>query len=57
MKSSDEMFNSLMERRDRYAAGQRRRREMIVRTVTPLCCLCLAAALGVGIWRFIFASM
>ena len=52
MKNSNEMFNSLLERRDRYIAEQRRRRKAVVRAVTPVCCFCFAVMIGVGIWRF-----
>ena len=51
MKNSNEMFNSLLERRDRYIAEQRRKRKAFIRTATPVCCLCLIVLLGVGIWQ------
>jgi len=51
MKNSDEMVSSLLERRDRYVTEQKRKRTMITRTATTMCCLCLAALLGFGMWQ------
>ncbi len=51
MKSSDEMVNSLMERRDAYEAEQKRKRRAIARIATPVGCLCLTLLLGLGLWR------
>ena len=51
MKNCDEMVNSLLERRDRYVAEQKRKRTMITRTATSMCCVCLVALLGFGIWQ------
>ncbi len=51
MKNSEEMVNSLLERREQYSAEQKRRKTVITRTVTSMCCLCLVALLGFGIWQ------
>lgn len=51
MKNCDEMVNSLLERRDRYAAEQKRKRTMLTRTATSMLCLGLVALLGFGMWR------
>ncbi len=51
MKNCDEMVNSLLERRDRYAAEQKRKRAVLARTVTSMCCVCLVALLGFGMWQ------
>lgn len=51
MKTCDEMVNSLLERRERYAAGQKRKRLIITCTVTPMCCICLVALMGFGMWQ------
>ncbi len=51
MKNCDEMVNSLLERRDRYVAEQGRKRKVLVRTATPVCCACLVALLGFGMWQ------
>lgn len=51
MKNYDELTNDLLERRDRYAAEQKRKRATITRTVTSMCCVCLVALLGFGMWK------
>ena len=51
MKNSEEMVNSLLERRDKYAAEQKKKRTIITRTVTSMCCFCLVALLGFGVWQ------
>ncbi len=51
MKNCDEMVNSLLERRNRYVAEQKRKRRMIIRTATSMCCVCLVALLGFGLWQ------
>jgi len=51
MKNCDEMVNSLLERRERYAAEQKRKRTMLTRTATSICCVCLVALLGFGMWQ------
>ena len=51
MKNCDEMVNSLLERRERYAAEQKKKRMVITRTVTSMCCVCLIALLGFGMWQ------
>ena len=48
MKSCDEMVGSLLERRDKYAAEQKRKRAAMARAVT---CVCLTALLGIGVWQ------
>ena len=51
MKNSEEMVNSLLERREQYNAEQKRKRSIITRTVTSMCCFCLVALLGFGVWQ------
>lgn len=51
MKNCDEMVSSLLERRDRYAAEQKRKRKVIVRAASSVCCVCLIALLGFGIFN------
>lgn len=51
MKNSEEMVSSLLERRDRYAAEQKRKRKVIARAASSVCCVCLVALLGFGIWQ------
>lgn len=48
MKNSEEMVNSLLERRDRYVTKQKKKKIIITRTVTSMCCMCLVAILGFG---------
>lgn len=48
MKNCDEMVNSLLERRDQYVTEQKRKRAVLTRTVTSMCCVCLIALLGFG---------
>lgn len=51
MKNSNEMVKSLLERRERYESEQKRKRSIITRTVTSMCCFCLIALLGFGVWQ------
>ena len=51
MKNCDEMVNSLLERRNRYATEQKRKKTIITRTVTSMCCVCLVSLLGFSMWQ------
>ncbi len=51
MKNCDEMVNSLLERREQYIVKQKRKRKVIIRTVASMCCVCLVALLGFGVWQ------
>ena len=52
MKNCEEMVKSLLERRDWYNAEKRRRKKAIItRTAASMCCICLAALLGAGLWK------
>lgn len=51
MKNCDEMVNSLLERRDKYVAQQRKRTATLIGVSASLCCVCLAALLGFGMWQ------
>ncbi len=51
MKNYNEIANNVLERRDKYETEKRRRRQIVVKTVTPICCICLVALLGVGVWQ------
>lgn len=51
MKNCDEMVSSLLERRDRYAAEQKRKRKVITRAASSVCCVCLIVLLGFGIFN------
>ncbi len=49
MKNCDEMLNSLLERRERYAAEKKRKRKLALRVAGSACCVCLTILLGFGI--------
>lgn len=51
MKNSNEMFQSLLERRDRYIREQQRKRKAVIRTVMPVCGLLLVVMLGAALWQ------
>lgn len=51
MKNCDEMVNSLLERREQYITEQKRKRKILARTITSMCCVCLAALLGLSVWQ------
>ena len=51
MKNYDELTNDLLERRDRYVADQKKRRKRVMSVATSLCCFCLVALLGFGMWQ------
>ncbi|MBR5322445.1 MAG: hypothetical protein IKU48_02730 [Clostridia bacterium] len=51
MKNYDELTNDLLERRDRYVADQKKKRKKVMGIATSLCCFCLVALLGFGMWQ------
>lgn len=51
MKNCDEMVKDLFERREQYVAEQKRKRKMITRIASSICCVCLVAFMGVGAWQ------
>ena len=51
MKNCNEMVSSLLERRDRYAAQQNRKKAAVIRTVTSFGCVCVVALLSIGVWH------
>lgn len=51
MKNCDEMVSSLLERREQYAAAQKRKRAVLTRTVSAAFCVCLVALLGFSAWQ------
>ena len=54
MKNYDEITNDLLERRDQYETEQRNKRKVMKRAIMPICCFCLVALLGIGLWQGIF---
>ena len=51
MKNYNEMANDVLRRIGEHETEQRNRRKTISRIVTPLCCFCLVALLGFGMWK------
>ncbi len=51
MKNCEEMVNDLLQRRDQYERRRSNRSKMLVRTLTPVCCLALVLLLGFGAWQ------
>lgn len=47
MKNSNEMLDSLFERREQYNNEKKRRNKMVFRTGMSLCCVCVAVMVGV----------
>ena len=50
MKNIDETVNTVFDRIGQYHANQKHKKEILVKTVTPLCCLCVIAAIGLAVW-------
>ena len=50
MKNIDETIQTVSDRIGQYHAKQKRRKDILVRTVTPLCCLCAIAVIGFAVW-------
>ena len=48
MKTCDEMVNSLLERREQYAVAQKKKKRVLVSTITSLC---VVAIVGVAVWK------
>lgn len=51
MKNCDEMVNDLFERREQYVAEQKRKRKILARAASSVCCLCLVSLMGAGAWK------
>ncbi len=50
MKSSDEMLDSLFERREKYLAHKKAKMQKIGRAASVASCFCMAALVGIGVW-------
>lgn len=48
MKTCDEMVHSLLERREQYVAAQKKKKKVLVSTITALCAV---AMVGVAVWQ------
>ena len=53
MKNYEEVTNCLLERRDRFMAEKRRKKQKIVAISVPAVCVCLVALLSVSVWHSI----
>lgn len=51
MKNYDEITHDLLERRDRYITEQNKKRKRRISVAAPICCFCLVALLGIGMWQ------
>lgn len=51
MKNYDEMAQNVFARIKEYEIGQKNKKRLIKRVAMPVCCLCLAALLGIGLWQ------
>ena len=51
MRNYNEIANSVFERRDKFETEKKNRRRFIAKTMTPICCFCLVALLGIGVWQ------
>ena len=51
MKNYDEMSADVFRRIDEYQAERKRKRNRCIQAAGGLCCVCLAALLGIGAWR------
>lgn len=51
MKNYNEMADSIFERRGKFETEKKKRKKLIIKTVTPICCLCLVVLTEVGIWH------
>ncbi len=51
MKNYNETINSVFSRINEYEVEKKRKRKIMTRTVTSICCFCLVALLGIGVWQ------
>lgn len=51
MKNYDEMANDVLRRIGEYEIACKRKRRVYTKAITSLCCVCLAALMGVGMWQ------
>lgn len=56
MKNCDEMVKSLFERREEYVAEQRKKRKAVICTAASLCCVCIVALSGFGVWKSVVSD-
>ncbi len=51
MKNYNEMANDVLRRIGEHETLQRNRRKVMKKAIIPICCFCLAALLGLGLWQ------
>ena len=54
MKNYDEIANSILERRDKYIATQKRKKRIIISTVAPALCCCIVIITSFILWEIGF---
>lgn len=56
MKNYDEMANDVLRRIGEHKSEQTKRRKVMKKAIIPICCFCLVALLGLGLWQGDFFS-
>ena len=56
MKNYNEMANDVLRRIGEHETLQRNRRKVMKKVIIPICCFCMMALLGVGLWQGDFFS-
>ena len=51
MKNYNEMANDVLRRIGEHETLQRNRRKVMKKVILPICCFCLVALLGLGLWQ------
>ena len=51
MKNYNEMANDVLRRIGEHEIEQRNRRKVMKKVIIPICCFCLVALLGIGLWQ------
>ncbi len=51
MKNYNQMANDVFHRIEEHEVIRQNRKKVIKRIITPVCCFCLAALLGIGLWQ------
>ncbi|MBP5411404.1 MAG: serpin family protein [Lachnospiraceae bacterium] len=51
MKSADDVINDQFERKEQYDADKKRKRAARMKVIIPVCAVCCAVLLGVGVWK------
>lgn len=51
MKNYNEMANDVLRRIGEHETEQRNKQKTVKRVIMPICCFCLVAILGIGLWQ------